>query len=43
MTVNAASEMHFDALRSPNQPLLECMLYLMQYLYDPGILLSSAN
>ncbi len=23
--------------------LLDCMLYLTQYLYDPGILLSSAN
>ena len=35
--------MHFSALRSLIQPLLDCMLYLTQYLYDPDILPSSAN
>ncbi len=35
--------MHFNASRSLIQPLLDCMLYLTQYLYDPGILPSSAN
>jgi len=35
--------MHFNASRSLTQPLLDCMLYLTQYLYDPGILPSSAN
>ncbi len=46
MTVNIASEcvsMHFNAKRSLTQPLLDCMLYLTQYLYDPGIPPSSAN
>ena len=36
MTVNVASEMHSNASRSLSQPLLDCMLYLTQYLYDPG-------
>ncbi len=35
--------MHFNASRSLTQPLLDCILYLTQYLYDPGILPSSAN
>ncbi len=43
MTVNIASEMHSNASRSLTQPLLDCMLYLTQYLYDPGNLPSSAN
>jgi len=46
MTVNMASEMHFNAFnasRSLTQPLFDCMLYLTQYLYDPGISPSSAN
>ncbi len=42
MTVNIASEMHFNALRS-HTTLLDCILYLMQYLYVPGNLPSSAN
>ncbi len=29
--------------RSLTQPLLDCILYLTQYLYDPGTLPSSAN
>jgi len=41
MTVNIASEAHCNAM--PNTTLLDCMLYQMQYLYDPGILPSSAN
>ena len=41
MTVNIASD--FNASRSLTQPLLDCMLYLTQYLYDPGTLPSSAN
>ncbi len=36
MTVDIASEMHSNASRSLTQPLLDCMLYLTQYLYDPG-------
>jgi len=43
MTVNIASEMHSNASRSLTQPLLDCMLYLTHYLYDPGTLPSSAN
>jgi len=44
MTANVASEMHFNTLCSLTQPYLaDCILYLMQYLYDPGILPSSAN
>jgi len=35
--------MHFNASRSLTQPLLDCMLYLTQYPYDPGTLPSSAN
>ena len=35
--------MHFNASRSLTQPLLDCMLYLTQYLCDPGTLPSSAN
>ena len=37
--------MHFSALRSLTQPLLDCILYLTltQYPYDPGTLPSSAN
>ncbi len=35
--------MHFNASRSLTQPLLDCILYLTQYLYDPGNLPSSAN
>jgi len=45
VTVKLASEMHFNALRSLTQPLLDCILYLTltQYPYDPGTLPSSAN
>ena len=37
--------MHFSALRSLTQPLLDCTLYLtlIRYPYDPGTLASSAN
>ncbi len=35
--------MHFNASRSLTQPLLDCILYLTQYFYDPGILPNSAN
>ncbi len=37
--------MHFSALRSLTQPLVDCILYLTltQYPYDPGTLPSSAN
>ncbi len=35
--------MHVNASRSLTQPLLDCILYLTQYLYDPGTLPSSAN
>jgi len=35
--------MHFNASHSLTQPLLDCMLYLTQYLYDPGTLPTSAN
>ncbi len=37
--------MHFSALRSLTQPLLDCILYLTltPYPYDPGTLPSSAN
>ena len=28
--------MHFNALRSPTQPWLDCILYLTQHLYEPG-------
>ncbi len=43
MTVNVASQMHVNASRSLMQPLLDCMLYLTQCVYDPGTLPSSAN
>ena len=43
MTVNVASQMHLNASRSLTQPLLDCMLYLTQYLYNPVTLPSSAN
>ena len=43
MTVMIASEMHFNALRSLTQPLLDCILYLTQDFYDPGTLPSSAD
>ena len=33
----------FQCIAQPNTTLLDCMLYPMQYLYDPGILPSSAN
>ncbi len=32
-----------DKCDSRTQPLLDCILYLMQYPYDPGTLPSSAN
>ena len=32
-----------QCIAQPNTTLLDCILYLMQYLYDPGILPSSAN
>ncbi len=34
---------HIQLSRSLTQPLLECILYLTQYLNDPGTLPSSAN
>ena len=38
MTVTIASAMHLNASRSLIQPCIsDCILYLMQYLYDPGI------
>jgi len=51
MTVMIASEMHsigmipmhFNASRSLTQPLLDCILYLTQHLYDRGNLPSSAS
>ncbi len=43
MTVKLASEMHFNALRSLTQPLLDCILYLTQHPYDPGTLPGSAD
>ncbi len=33
----------FQCIAQPNTTLLDCILCLMQYLYDPGILPSSAN
>jgi hypothetical protein len=33
----------FQCIAQPNTTLHDCILYLMQYLYDPGILPSSAN
>ena len=38
-TVNMTSEMHFNAcqcIARPNTALLDCILCLTQYLYDPG-------
>jgi hypothetical protein len=43
MTVVKASEMHFNASRSLTQPLLDCILYLTQYLYDASTLPCCAN
>jgi len=39
--VKMTSEMHFNAFQciaQPNTTLLDCIMYLTQYLYDPGIL-----
>ncbi len=33
----------FQCIAQPKTTLLECILYLMQHLYDPGILPSCAN
>ena len=33
----------FQCIAQPNTTLLDCILYLMQYPYDPGTLPSSAN
>ncbi len=33
----------FQCIAQPNTTLLDCILYQMQYVYDPGILPSSAN
>ncbi len=33
----------FQCIAQPNTTLLYCILYLMQYLYDPGIFSSSAD
>ena len=33
----------FQCIAQPNTALLDCILYRMQYRYDPGTLPSSAN
>ncbi len=33
----------FQCIAQPNTTLLDCILYQMQYPYDPGTLTSSAN
>ena len=33
----------FQCIAQPNMTLLDCILYPMQYLYDPGVSSSSAN
>ena len=41
MIVNTAPKMHLNAFKcivQPNTTLLDCILYLTQYLCDPGIL-----
>ena len=37
MTVNIASKGAFQCIAQPNTTLLDCIVYQMQYLYDPGI------